>query len=452
VPTGQPGVSWSSAPQAGSPAQPLPPTQQTSYRMSPPLTPSTAATAGTDLKPLIPRSNSGIVNRADQARDQIYQWMEGYAQSKALDTFVLKSTPYSPSIWVECRAWIPTDPSRTCTDRCMLRIDIRTTPFHRFEILYDVTVGVGDFTRKHLSVYELNRNDIERALDALLTGNKNQIENLRMSRIRQVSWQLWRPRNKVDSLDSTFNIVKILGWLGFICLFPGSVFHPVLAVAAVLWITAAILKHIRNRKRWHYQNQGKPQQEPRTLRQLDSWQTLIFEIGPDVNRIRQEVLAELRKGTNSGFVVETETIWYWGLDGKEEREQLVARFRRGIAFIQIYEYGQDLFVGWDAHINAGTWVEKEVAKGYKQGQMVSLRTVVAGSQAFTEYDLFDTNCLVEWVHGAVLKVIKRTMAHRKIDQEIDFKIIRGDRNVIADTTQQASGARGKIRQMFHREE
>jgi hypothetical protein len=128
-------------------------------------------------------------------------------------------------------------------------------------------------------------------------------------------------------------------------------------------------------------------------------------------------------------VVETETIGYMGLYGKEEREQLVSRFRRGIAFVQVYAYGQDLFVGWDAHINVGAWVEKEVARGPKHGQMLSLNTVVAGSQPYTEYDLFDTNCLIEWVHGAVIKVVKRTMEHHKIDQEIDFKIIRADRKV-----------------------
>ena len=48
-------------------------------------------------------------------------------------------------------------------------------------------------------------------------------------------------------------------------------------------------------------------------------------------------------------------------------------------------------------------------------------------QATTEYDLVDLNCLLEWTHAQVTKVLKQYLDERQIDQEIDFQIIRGDR-------------------------
>jgi hypothetical protein len=453
-PTDSPGVGWSPsslAPQAPPPFQ---------VPVQPPRQRTPAPAAGADLKPLIPRTDVGIISRAEQVRDQIHSWIENYCRSKGIEPSILKSTPYSPFIWVECRAWTPSEPSKTSTDRSVLYIALKTMPFHTFEILYDITLGVGAFDKKHTDVCELNQNVIEEMLDVVLRGDVNQVKHFKLQTVRKHPLQLWRPKNEVTALDKSINVTSVLNFVAVICLIVGGgllgVAPPLglfgMAVGVIAWIIMALIQWDRKRRRWQYQNQGKPLQEPRTLHRLDSWQALVFDIGPEVTSIRQEILAELRKGISSGFVVETEVIWYWGLDGKEEREQIVARFRRGIAFIQIYEYGQDLFVGWDANINSGTWVEQEVARGRKGGRMFSLRTVVAGTQRYTEYDLFDTNCLLEWVHGAITKVVKRTMAHHHIDQEIDFKIIRGDRNVSAAPAAPAATAPRKSHNPFRRVE
>jgi hypothetical protein len=452
-PASPPGVNWSNSPSG---ATQTPPYQPGPFQVPSPQ-PRQAQPSGTDLKPLIPRTNTSIINRAEEARDRIYSWFETYCRSRGIAPSILKSPPYNPTIWVQIQAWNPADPSRTCTDRCKLLITLTTTPFHRFEILYHVTVEIGAFTKKYISVCELNQGDIERVLDTLVKGNARAFKHVRLTRLKDHWWQFWRPKNKVLAVDTFFaKILAVLCLVATACLFSIMVFPPVGLIGIVLWIIVGIILFVQSRKRLQYQNQGKPMQEPRTLHRLDSWQTLVFDLGPDIGHIRQEILAELRKGTNSGFVIENETIWHWGLDGTEEREQLVARFRRGIAFIQVYAYGQDLFVAWDANINTGTWVEQEVARGSKHGEMFSLRTVVAGTQPYSEFDLNDTNCLLEWVHGAVTKVVKRTMEHRKIDQEIDFKIIRGDRKVEASTDASQLGSerksQSKLRQLFRRVE
>src|SRR5262249_51716368 len=136
------------------------------------------------------------------------------------------------------------------------------------------------------------------------------------------------------------------------------------------------------------------------------------------------------------IAVADERIWYWGVDGKEEREQTVLRFRRGIAFVQVYAYNNDLSVRWDSHINLGTWIEEPTATGVDPvtGESVKVMGIRAARQAANEYEIADVDCLTEWVHSAVTKIVKRYIEEHKIDVEIDFKIDRerddryGDRN------------------------
>jgi hypothetical protein len=147
-------------------------------------------------------------------------------------------------------------------------------------------------------------------------------------------------------------------------------------------------------------------------------------------------------------------VWYWGLDGKEEREQLVLVAGRGIVFCQIYEYGRDLYVGWDGHLNRGQWVEQTVASGIDKatGNPVGISRVVPGMQPTTEYDLADLSCLMEWTHAQVVKMLKQLIAEKRIDQEIDFSIQRAERQqVVASGGAAAEGGVGtRIRKAFQR--
>jgi hypothetical protein len=69
---------------------------------------------------------------------------------------------------------------------------------------------------------------------------------------------------------------------------------------------------------------------------------------------------------------------------------------------------------------------------------VTLMAVEPATQAVGEYDLVDLNCLLEWTHAQITKVLKQYLKEREIDQEIDFTIIRGDRKD-ATRTDRAGG-------------
>jgi len=174
---------------------------------------------------------------------------------------------------------------------------------------------------------------------------------------------------------------------------------------------------------------GQPVEEPRYLRYLDAWQTVIADAHADAGLVKQHAMALFNVLQDNQFSVRPERIWYWGLDGKIEREQIVLRRGRGVVYCQIYGYGSDLYVGWDAHLNVGTWLEQNVATGIDRqtGQRVRLTTVTHANQPTNEYDLVDLNCLLEWTHAQITKVVRQYIEERKIDQEIDFTIIRGNR-------------------------
>jgi len=58
------------------------------------------------------------------------------------------------------------------------------------------------------------------------------------------------------------------------------------------------------------------------------------------------------------------------------------------------------------------------------GELTRVNTVGSGWQQLTEYDVTDINCLVEWTHAKLVRLVQRRMEERKIDQEIDFKSLR----------------------------
>ena len=174
---------------------------------------------------------------------------------------------------------------------------------------------------------------------------------------------------------------------------------------------------------------GKPLAEPRILYSLDSWQTVVFGAGADAEIIRQRLIAHFNAAPDRRFTFAQERVWYWGLDGKTEREQLVLRYGRALVFCQIHAYGSDLYVGWNAQMNLGTWRETSLRSGVDRstGERVRLMTVEHANQWTNEYDLTDLNSLAEWTHAQVVQIVKHYLKEREIDQEIDFSIIRGER-------------------------
>ena len=106
-------------------------------------------------------------------------------------------------------------------------------------------------------------------------------------------------------------------------------------------------------------------------------------------------------------------------------------------------------MGWDAHLNHGQWVEKTVDTGIhkESSEFTQVNTVESGWQQLTEYDVTDVNCLIEWTHTKLVQLVKRLMEEHNIDQEIDFTILRGERQDLTRPEQTSEGIQQAARRV-----
>jgi len=387
--------------------------------------PPARSVEGKDFIPLIDRNTTNGLCQAETVRDNIYGLFEEVARARGVQVLILRSDPYVSPPWVRVECWVrhPRDPSVTL--RSKATITVRPREFHRFPCECDIEL-IND-KKKHtiLNVINFQRADAEKILAYLLEAKRSTRPKFR----RRRSWglDLWRPKNKAPRLgvDVTQVLVSLLAILGVMTLAVG--------VGALLLLAAGILAYFNSRRRTHVLSAGRPLQEPRRLIRLDSWQVVVDGLGDERDAIRAAIASELAAVNGQAFEVTHERIWYWGSDGKEEREQTVVRLKRGLLFLHLYKYGQGLFVGWDAHVNCGEWIEVIAGKGYDKSvhELCAVHSIKAGWHTPNEYDITDANCLIEQVHAILSRCVKLKIAEQKIDQEIDFKIVREARKGIA---------------------
>jgi hypothetical protein len=407
-----------------------------------------------DVRPLLQRNEINAISKAERARDELYDRLLEACAEEGVEAVVVKSPPYSPQVFASLDSWRGVDDVRAVTERASLKITVRPTDFHRFDHELDVEVRRGDRTRRYTGVRSLGPAQIRQLVGFVLGRIRK--PRFQLERFRKHPLQVWRTANPIARIrpDWEFAAGLVLAIAGALLLVfawavavdartygtepAGGRGLGLLALAATLGGVALLV--VRARKPRYTLSSGRPQQEPRELLRLDSWQALIYGLGGQAEELKGAVRAELERGRPQGFGLSDEHIWSWGVDGKEEREQIVVTFHRGIGFIHVYPYGDDLYVGWDAHVNAGTWVEKTVAEGVERetGRRVKVNTITGGWHIPNPYDVTDTSCLVEWTHAAVTKVVKRFVAERKIDQEIDFKILREERKGIEGKRKQGN--------------
>jgi len=376
-----------------------------------------------NAQPILERLVDGLFPKAEHLRDEVCKLVEGLLQAMQVEGLVLQSSAHEHPCWVKVWCWMPYG-NRLLTERAAATITIEPKPFHRFDLVYSVAWDNRGKTKSVPGMRQFTQAEATYLLQFLVSGNNE--PDFSSLQVRQKRWQIWKPVNKIDAVDTD--------WLAIlpVTLFLVGIFTLVFGIGFFLLIAGFVAGWALKRRTTVVRSSGKPLFEPRNLSRIDSWQTVISGAGADSQLIRQRFLEAIANPPNPHFRSTVERIWYWGLDTKEEREQIMLTFNRAVLFAQIYPYGRELYVGWDAHLNRGTWVEKTITSGIDRetGRLTHINTVVHGSQALTEYDVSDVSCLTEWAHAQLVRICKAYMAERRIDQEIDFKIIRGERQGI----------------------
>ncbi|MBP9805905.1 MAG: hypothetical protein KBE22_13520 [Candidatus Accumulibacter sp.] len=367
---------------------------------------------------VIPRNETNSFMRAEALRDAACARIVDQARAASIGVIEQKSNLHSAEVWFRVDYLLPeADPNISL--RASVEVHVERHDFHRFEHLYTVVMRVGTEVKRSEGVIEIDDDAASRIQRYVTTpGNK-----LRLRRqVRQAPWQLWRPANKLTRVRPDWLVLA--GTVLSILLVFVPVAGPLLVVVALVALT-----YWARRRRTYVLTSGRPLIEPRRLRWMDSWQVTVAGLAAATPKLLAQVNERVLRGAPAGLGLQFERIGYWGADGRVEREQIAVRYRRALGFIHVVPYGENLYVGWECHLNSAAWVEEAVARGVDKvtGHLVHANRVVAGTQLLNEYDVADSNFLSEWLHEAIKRELLLQIAEHHIDQEIDFTVQRESR-------------------------
>jgi len=347
----------------------------------------------------IPINNKNhVLVKLNNQKNEIYNTLQEIAVEMGISIQLFQSIPIDDEVLIECR--IDNRETLYKSKVSFLKIHIYTLPFHRYDILINLDIYTNNYQKTFKQVVYFDRNEITEVLK-IMTSDSGKINYH-----AQCSNSIRYTNHIEDKYNKDENI-------------------------AVLAIPPLIKRLIFGKEPIYKVTMGKPNEEPRLLIPFDSWQTLVSDIGNEKYKIIEEIQEKFNAiiDRESNLKIFKEDISYWGINGKEEKEQLVCIFNRSYVFINIYDYGKDLYIGWNANLNYGTWEEYKVTEGYTNGYLknIDLFSVQVGWKEVNEYDLSDANFLLETVHSNITQIVKRIIKEREIDQEIDFSIVRESR-------------------------
>jgi hypothetical protein len=398
----------------------------------------------------LPRGDEDTFSRAERLRDQIAERFRDFLPpGTALTSY--ESVRGSGSVWLRLELVIPDAARPELSLRTVIALTIDRYDFHRFEHVIRLEIGRGLYRHRINDLTELRDGDI-RALLAFAIVGSPRFPRLSSTRLRRFIWQLWRPVNRISRLRRDWLMVgqNVAGLallsIGGLALARNVRFdaetcelYGQCSAVSIAWfayfallagVAALVAAFMRLRRRCTLVlNTGKPTADPRSLVRMDSWQVTLTGLGERQDGVKAAILKELQERQPPGVSMRPEWIGYASVDNKVEREQQVFTFRRAMAFVRLEAYGNDLYLGWDSHINAGIWVEQDLRHGVDRisGRPVVARRVVEGWHAPSEYDVSDASFVTEWLHACIVRVVKEELANYRIDQEIDFTIQRESR-------------------------
>jgi len=407
-----------------------------------------------DGKPYLPRNAQNPISTAESLRDDLYNRLAACLRELGVEALLAKSAPFSAVVSTSVEIWRRVESRDSVTGRGSAIIKIEPKPFHRFPhelwLEYDAYGRTGK-----IGPLQSIPDEALSLLVRYLNGTLPRVR-LRLPKLRTTSWHFWWPRNKITAVRrdplqwisygflSLGALAAMIGWQlmatrGELALLP----------AALLALGGALGLGYRFFEPRVVLSTGKPSQEPRELLRLDSWQAVLRGIGTHESEVLANLTREFERSRPAEATSGLEDIWYWGVDGKEERRQIVITFRRALGFVHVYAYHNDLYVGWDVHVNGGTWSEVRVADGIDRvtGLRAVAHGIAAGWHVPNEYDITDANYLTEWIHALVVERVKEAMEEHKITQEVDFHILREERRPVVGVDKSKKSRRSLIKRI-----
>jgi hypothetical protein len=397
---------------------------------------------------LRPRAND-LWNRCVLSCQQLQRALRHQLDEVTDGADVFASPPGVFPAWVRCDFWMPAGERRQ-TRRCYAEVTLHPQPHKKFPFVLIAICGRGTerpLRASHvLDATQLPDWDktVAGLIEYFFDKRPSAPEVFEQSRTAAFFIGLFQ-RNGFEPLRKHSGVGTFVAFALFMIPEVG----PILGGIAMLFIFLSSLE----RGRVHQvMDSGRPANTPRTLDFIDSWHAVIPSAAAHAPRVTRELESAGERERWAEESVQHEQIWHHSLEGLEVRQQTVFAFRKALVFCHVQRYGDDLYVGWDAHLNRAFWREDALAAGEDQtGRLTHLTGAVADVASPSEYDLADVNMLSERTHRRLQAIVKRLISDLRIDAEIDFAPIRRDRSgVLATVGRQEQAPGGVVSRLVRR--
>jgi TM2 domain-containing membrane protein YozV len=410
-----------------------------------------------DARPIRVTSGDTVWDRAVAMRDEFEALMRTVLERESVDALVLVSATGNYPPWVKLEAWLPSETAQSGRERVDLELVVDVKPYHKYPLVVTASLSSG---RRKMRVVQRPTFSTQAVEDwthcAIGLRRKprtyHPFRDACLALLGRLIPGIGRSyRNPIRRGYRNLFLLSWTGWLGLLSLtaiiigvlpvpeIPNQISTALAPVGLVGLVLDAML--VRRRKR-SVSVSDQPVIPPRDLVLVDSWHAVIAEFGRDYANVRQRLVGNIMQEDNIGMSCRMETYGYRTPNGYEERERFVVSKGQGVVHVHIYPFGDDVFVGWLAHLNWAKWDEtRAVSIKVHHGEEIEFRELRRGLYLPNQFDLIDLNSLSELVHRRLERETKALLKEKAIDQEVDFKIIRGDRERALDASKHGEGQR-----------
>lgn len=400
----------------------------------------------TDAKPVLPISDNSLWDRAERYCDDISSIIDEEFKAQNITAWIRRSQPGEYPVYVVVDAWIQREESALAVtfDKSSLKVTISVDPYREHPLLYKVelnrygrSLSNERWTLSHSEVRELARYQIQ-------GGEKPSFMRPEVPAIERfigtfIPFIGKAPQNKLIlearpnyrtlpvALTACGIIAAFALWIAFSDPYEDntSLFVRCLLVAAGFVLVGTYISHRRPVA------EAIPKQSiraPRREFRIDSWHVSVPCAGTQFESFRDRLYTSVSTN-NPDILINRELHQNQTPRGFEERERLVLCKGQATLHIHIYPFSDDAFVGWESYLNWNRWEESTVVSStVRNGRTVRYRSLSVGVHLPTDFDLIEADVLAETTHRVLVEEIKTFLREKKIEADLDFKIIRGDRS------------------------
>ena len=408
-----------------------------------------------DGRPVRSVSGNTLWDLATARRDKFAAVVKRILQDRAVDALVLVSQNGNYPPWVKLEAWLPLPKAPDRRERAELEFVFDERPYSEHKLVTTAKLTRG---RRSIALADCvtftEQDAAEWTQYALGYGakprNYTPVVNALLGLIPFVHGPHHNPVD--DNYRNAFGLTgaKVLGfisaflaYIGFSGIAAGEAVAAVALLLGVAGLIATIV--IVSRRRSAIAVPSEPAARPRNLRLVDSWHTIASGIGSERQALLQGLQKQIGAVEQTVVTCAVEDYCYRTVDGYEQRERLVVGKDQSMVHVHLHQFGDDLFVGWEAFLNWAGWREtKPLTHRIEDGVDNEFRDLRPGLYVPNEFDLIDLNSLSNLVHRHIERTVRGALRERNIDQEIDFEILRGDRARSLDRSRNAPETEGSF--------